>query len=227
MGPAKRPISGLLSADYPMISRRSSGASPASRQGHSRPTARDPAATRCRSGRVSPGNRPISTRYATHTFCSALIGQHPMIRHDPWSSRVGPDSNTSGRPAEGAQPLGVEARLGPARARVQPRRPAPSPRVPRSRAGLVLCDLDATCGAPTGGVRPLLPPPGPRLRAGARGGVCASSCANGRHWQRSVCASGGKPRDVFLLLLQKLHIEVAVIFEPALVGLRTQGADEP
>ena len=58
-------------------------------------------------------------------------------------------------------------------------------------------------------------------------GLCASSCANGRHWQRSVCASGGEPRDVFLLLLQKLHIEVAVIFEPALVGLRTQGADEP
>ena len=61
----------------------------------------------------------------------------------------------------------------------------------------------------------------------SRTGLCASSCANGHHWQRSVCASGGEPRDVFLLLLQKLPIEVAVIFEPALVGLRTQGADEP
>ena len=37
--------------------------------------------------------------------------------------------------AESAQPLGVEPRLGPVRARVGPRPPAPSPRVPRSRAG--------------------------------------------------------------------------------------------
>ena len=55
--------------------------------------------------------------------------------------------------------------------------------------------------------------------------VCVKLC-KWLSWQRSVCASGGDPRDVFLLLLQKLHIEVAVIFEPPLVGLRTQGADE-
>ena len=45
VGPAKRAISGSLSAAYPVISRRSPGACPARRQAHRRPTARDPAAS--------------------------------------------------------------------------------------------------------------------------------------------------------------------------------------
>ena len=36
--------------------------------------------------------------------------------------------------ADGARPLGLAARSGPTRVRVRPRRPAPSPRVPRSLA---------------------------------------------------------------------------------------------
>ena len=43
--------------------------------------------------------------------------------------------------------------------RVWPRRPATSPRVPRSRADPSVCGLGASCGAQPGGVRPP-PPPG-------------------------------------------------------------------
>ena len=65
----------------------------------------------------------------------------------------------------------------------------------------------------------------PIARTAAVPVVCVKLC-KWLSWQRPVFASGSEPRDVFLLLLQKLHIEIAVIFEPALVGLRTQGADE-
>ena len=174
MGPAKRPISGLLSVDYPMISVDLRVPAPP----HVRATAGPRRATppprrqtagcrRCRSGRVSPGNRPISTRYATHAFCSASIGPPPMIRHTPWSSRVGPDSNTSGRPQRRAHSLSAwrlgRARRVPVFGRVGP----PRRRVCRDRRPARTCGLGASCGAPTGGVRPLLPPLGPRLRAGA------------------------------------------------------------
>ena len=57
------------------------------------------------SGRVYPGNRPVSTRYATQTLCSASIGEHPMIRHDPVSSRFVPDITTTGRPQRRAHSL--------------------------------------------------------------------------------------------------------------------------
>ena len=94
---------------------------------------RDSARSRPVSGRMYPGDRPISTRYATHTSCSASIGHHPMIRHDPGSSRVVLDITTSwSASAESAQSLGVEPRSGPARARGRPRRP-PCRRVCRER----------------------------------------------------------------------------------------------
>ena len=75
---------------------------------------------------------------------------------DPVRSRVIPRrtgyQHVWSASAEGAQPLGMEPRSGPARARVRPRRPAPSPRVPRSLAS-PCGGLYATCGAQTGGVR--------------------------------------------------------------------------
>ena len=54
-------------------------------------------------------------------------------------------------------PPGLEARPGPSRVRGWPRRPAPSPRVPRSLAGSYPVGPDASCGAQTGGVRRPLP----------------------------------------------------------------------
>ena len=58
---------------------------------------------------------------------------------DPARSRVIPRrtgyQHVWSASAEGAQPLGMEPRSGPARARVRPRRPALLPRVPRSLAG--------------------------------------------------------------------------------------------
>ena len=60
---------------------------------------------------------------------------------------------------------GVDGMRVEERACVRPRRPAPSPRGPRSRAGSYTCGLCASRGAQAGGVRPL-PPPG---RAPLRG----------------------------------------------------------
>ena len=56
--------------------------------------------------------------------------------------------------------LPAAARRGPARACVRPRRPTPSPRVPRSLASPYGVGPRPTRGAQTGGVRP--PPPGSR-----------------------------------------------------------------
>ena len=97
---------------------------------------RDSARSRPVSGRMYPGDRPISTRYATHTSCSASIGHHPMIRHDPGSSRVVLDITTSwSASAESAQSLGVEPRSGPGACPWSAASAALSPRVPRARTG--------------------------------------------------------------------------------------------
>ena len=74
-------------------------------------------------GRVSPvisGHAACATVPRSHV---RWLGEPPPRRSD----RVSP------RRASG--PPGLEARSGPARVRVRPRRPAPLPRVPRSRAG--------------------------------------------------------------------------------------------
>ena len=115
---------------------------------------RDSARSRPVSGRVYPGHRPISTRYATQRSCSASLGQHPMIRHDPGSSRFVPDSNTSGRPQRRAHSLQARslgrARCVPVFDRVSP----PRRRVCRDRGPAATCGLGASLGAPTGGVCP-------------------------------------------------------------------------
>ena len=60
-------------------------------------------------------------------------------------------------PASSIQPSGIHPQPGPGCARVRRCRPAPSPRVPRSRAASYLWGPCASRGAQTGGVR--LPPP--------------------------------------------------------------------
>ena len=113
------------------------------------------------SGRVYPGKRPISTRYAIHASCSGSLGQHPMIRHDPWQSRFVPDINTSGRPQRRAHSLSAwslgRARCVPVFGRVGP----PRRRVCCALGPARTVGLDAISDAQTGGVRP---PPGRRLR---------------------------------------------------------------
>ena len=125
---------------------------------------RDSARSRPVSGCVYPGNRSISTGYATHTSCSASIGHHPMIRNDPGRSRFVPDINTSGRPQRRAHSLSAWS-LGraPARACGRPRRP-PRRRVCRDLGRTRPCGLGAGRGAPTGDVRPPAAR-GPRRRA--------------------------------------------------------------
>ena len=61
----------------------------------------------------------------------ALAGQFPRSKRDG----VGIAGRVAAAWADGARPPGLEDRSGPARARVRPRRPATSPRVPRSLAG--------------------------------------------------------------------------------------------
>ena len=57
-------------------------------------------------------------------------------------------------------------------------------------------------------------------------GLCTSSCANRLSWLRSMWCSGGDRLEVFLQLLPVVHVQVAVILKPALVGLGTEGADQ-
>ena len=105
---------------------------------------------------------------------------HLLVSHRRWLGEPPPRRSDCVSPRRASGPLGLEARSGPARGRVRPRRPAPSPRVPRSLAS-PCGGLYATCGAQTGGVRP--PPPGSRAcRAPLRGG--ASHEAEGRRGAR-------------------------------------------
>ena len=105
---------------------------------------------------------------------------HLLVSHRRWLGEPPPRRSDCVSPRRASGPLGLEARSGPARGRVRPRRPAPSPRVPRSLAS-PCGGLYATCGTQTGGVRP--PPPGSRAcRAPLRGG--AAHEAEGRRGAR-------------------------------------------
>ena len=91
------------------------------------------------SGRVSLGKPPdVDPRRHPRVVCRV----DRTTLDDPARSQVIPrrpgDHHVWSASAESAQPLGVEAWSGPVRARVRPRQPAPSPRVPRSRAGCYL-----------------------------------------------------------------------------------------
>ena len=81
----------------------------------------------------------------------------------------------------------LAARSGPARSRGWPRRPAPSPRVPRPRAGPYSGAWAQAAAHHRGGVRPL-PPSGPWLRAGAGGPRALTRCRVARGGGAARCA---------------------------------------
>ena len=59
---------------------------------------------------------------------------HLLVSHRRWLGEPPPRRSDYVSPRRASGPLGLEARSGPARGCVRPRRPAPSPRVPRSLA---------------------------------------------------------------------------------------------
>ena len=96
---------------------------------------------------------------------SSRAARPPGMRPLAATVRRRPAGGCGPAPASGIQPSGIHPQPGPpwARARVRPRRPAPSLRVPRSRAGSYIGGPCASRGAQAGGVRP---PAASRCRGG-------------------------------------------------------------
>ena len=71
---------------------------------------------------------------------------HFLVTHCRWLGEPPPRRSDCVSPRRATGPLGLKARSGPARARGWPRRPAPSPRVPRSLAGSYLSVSNSLSG---------------------------------------------------------------------------------
>ena len=89
--------------------------------------------------------------------CHSHHASSSLIRTGSTLGAGHPAGGCGPAPTSGIQPSGMHPQPGPGCARVRRRRPAPSPRVPRSLAASYLWGPCASRGAQTGGVR--LPPP--------------------------------------------------------------------
>ena len=110
-----------------------------------------------RRGERGTGYRPASSQRGTASYTWDEPSTASLQCDSCGGEKGGPNRTThrrtfiQQRPAGGAR----HPRRGPGCARVRPRRPALSPRVPRSRTGPAVCGLGASRSAQTGGVRPL------------------------------------------------------------------------
>ena len=125
--------------------------------------------------RPDPSLSCLFLKVATHPSwipSSSRAARPPGMRPLAATVRRRPAGGCGPAPASGIQPSGMHPQPGPGCARVRRRRPAPSLRVPRSRAGSYRCPVreprrtDGRCPAPSA--------PWPRAVAG--GGALMRSC---------------------------------------------------